>query len=64
MIVDAVERTDDWFRDRVFDVCVIGSGRSSVFAISDYANPATQSCSLPLAMPTSSAHDRPRAESA
>jgi choline dehydrogenase-like flavoprotein len=26
MIADAEARTDDWFRDRSFDVCVVGSG--------------------------------------
>lgn len=30
MILDAEARTDDWFRDRVFDVCVIGSGPAGV----------------------------------
>ncbi len=26
MIRDAEQRTDEWFRDRVFDVCIVGSG--------------------------------------
>src|SRR6185312_7721737 len=26
MILDAEARAEDWFRDRVFDVCIIGSG--------------------------------------
>ncbi len=30
MILDAETRADDWFRDRVFDVCVIGSGPAGV----------------------------------
>jgi choline dehydrogenase-like flavoprotein len=30
MILDAEARADDWFRDRVFDVCVIGSGPAGI----------------------------------
>jgi choline dehydrogenase-like flavoprotein len=30
MILDAEARAEDWFRDRVFDVCVIGSGPAGV----------------------------------
>jgi choline dehydrogenase-like flavoprotein len=30
MILDAEARTDDWFRDRIFDVCVVGSGPAGV----------------------------------
>lgn len=30
MILDAEARADDWFRDRVFDVCVVGSGPAGV----------------------------------
>ena len=30
MILDAEQRTDDWFRDRVFDVCIVGSGPAGV----------------------------------
>ena len=30
MIVDAEVRTDDWFRDRIFDVCVLGTGPAGI----------------------------------
>ena len=30
MILDAEARADDWFRDRIFDVCVVGSGPAGV----------------------------------
>src|SRR6478609_7611181 len=30
MILDSETRTEDWFRDRVFDVCVIGSGPAGI----------------------------------
>jgi choline dehydrogenase-like flavoprotein len=30
MIEDAEERTDDWFAERVFDVCVVGSGPAGI----------------------------------
>ena len=30
MILDAEARADDWFRDRTFDVCVVGSGPAGV----------------------------------
>jgi choline dehydrogenase-like flavoprotein len=30
MILDSETRADDWFRDRIFDVCIIGSGPAGV----------------------------------
>lgn len=30
MIADAEARTDDWFRDRIFDACVIGGGPAGI----------------------------------
>jgi choline dehydrogenase-like flavoprotein len=30
MILDAEARADDWFRERIFDVCVVGSGPAGV----------------------------------
>ena len=30
MIEDAEGRTDDWFRDHIFDICVVGSGPAGV----------------------------------
>ena len=30
MIVDAETRTDDWFRDRILDICIIGTGPAGI----------------------------------
>jgi choline dehydrogenase-like flavoprotein len=30
VIVDAEARTDDWFRDRIFDICIVGTGPAGI----------------------------------
>jgi choline dehydrogenase-like flavoprotein len=30
MIVDAETRSDDWFRDRIFDACIVGTGPAGI----------------------------------